>query len=66
MNHGNLHWTKPFYNSKDVTFIFNLNLIEANYNEIKRWNIPYRDATKREEKANSSRRLNLNRMSLFK
>ena len=64
VNHDIRYCTKPFQDSKNITFIYHINITES-YNEIKRWNIPYRDLTKQAEKPSTPNR-GLKRMGLFR
>lgn len=64
VNHDSLHWKKPFSDSKNVTFIYNIDDIKASQNEINRWNIPCRNAAKQTKTSTTSR--NLNRLKLFR
>lgn len=64
VNHDSLHWKKPFSDSNNVTFIYNIDDIKASQDEINRWNIPYRDATKQAKTSTPNR--GLRRMGLFK
>lgn len=64
VNRDSRHWIKPFNDSKNVVFLYHIDITES-YNEIKRWNIPYKDLTKQAEKPVTPNR-GLSRMKLFR